>query len=439
MLLCVFGFPGFLFIFVQFFFAMFSITQFQRNLKKIKIWEWPPRPDLVRKYRFYVFMSLCGSVLLTFVSKRKSERASAEARWIRSNGFKMREICTDLIDLIAQSNPKLVRDVLTRNCNKAHEVYNLNRMKILSVPSSSDDSESIKAESLVEASLNADNATRLDRNATSTERRVVCVSKLIAARLLAAEMERETDPDNLEELVDMSAQLCPLMIETYVPYQTYLPRFLLRLLYQCRDENDFALRDVMSRAVSRARKLIWRSRQQRATIAFQFGSRVLGWQIPYFCLSILLSLACGLCASSHLRYYSSIASLAQKVFDTSGPRGGMRSFLGKASDLITAMILMKVMELTLQLIRNRVNESGQSRLLLRLKRELFAAVLRQDIQWFENKSVGRSGGTSNRASEAKRLTDTVDTIVPRLLNVCRRINQSRNSLILHISDKKTSH
>ena len=74
----------------------------------MKSWEWPPRPDLVRKYRFYVFMSLCGSVLLTFVSKRKSERASAEARWIRSNGFKMREICTDLIDLIAQSNPKLV-------------------------------------------------------------------------------------------------------------------------------------------------------------------------------------------------------------------------------------------------------------------------------------------------------------------------------------------
>ena len=67
--------------------------------------------------------------------------------------------------------------------------------------------------------MNADNATRMDRNATNEERRVVFVTKLLAAKLLAVEMERETDPDNLEELVEMSVQLCPLMIETYVPYE----------------------------------------------------------------------------------------------------------------------------------------------------------------------------------------------------------------------------
>ena len=303
----------------------------------------------------------------------------------------MRDICTDLIDLLAKSNPELVRDVLRCNSEKPHEMYNLNRMKILSDATSFSE-DSMKAESLVEASLNADNATRMDRNATKEERRVVFVTKLLAAKLLAVEMERETDPDNLEELVEMSVQLCPLMIETYVPYQKYLPRVLIRVLYQCRDENDFVLRDVMSRAVSRARKLIWTSRRQRAAIAFQFGSRVLGWQIPYFCLSVILSLSCGLCAASHLRYHSSIASLARKVFDTrGGTRGG--HFLSQASDLVIAMVLMKVTELTLQLIRNRVNESSQSRLLLRLKRELFAAVLRQDITWFDNKSVGGGSGT----------------------------------------------
>ena len=91
----------------------------------------------------------------------------------------MREICTDLIDLLAKSNSKLVRDVLRCNSEKPHEMYNLNRMKILSDATSFSE-DSMKAESLVEASLNADNATRMDRNATKEERRVVFVTKLLA-------------------------------------------------------------------------------------------------------------------------------------------------------------------------------------------------------------------------------------------------------------------
>jgi len=392
--------------------------------------EWPPKAETVGEFKMHICLFLLGSVSLTsFFNKSDDEESKEERRFVRSEAVKTREICTDLIGVVAKSNPELVRDVLTfkTSRSKEHVKYNMNRMKLLSTSPDKTENLLIKAESLVEASMNADNATRLDSESTNEELRVVFVSKLLAAKLLVREMNSETDPDNLEELVDMSVQLCPLLVETYVSYQIYLPRKLTKFLYQCRDDYDFVLYDVMSRAVSRARRLIWISRRERATIALQFGSRVIGWQIPIFALSVILSLGCGLCAASHLRYHSSIASLARQVFDVTKRKQGRKAgqgFFSKASDVISAMILMKVMELTLQLIRNRVNESGQNRLTLRLKRELFAAVLRQDIEWFESgisSSSSSSHRTSNiksqRAAEAKRLVEMVDTIVPRLLNV----------------------
>eukprot|EP00939_MAST-03C_sp_MAST-3C-sp1_P000278 g278.t1 len=269
---------------------------------------------------------------------------------------------------------------------------------------------------------------------------VLALSKIVAAKLLAADLTSSARNlrrgsfdaltiSNVEDNIEAALQLCPEL--EYSPLS--IARAVIRLLRSfSKGESrsldlDRVLRSELEESVTKVRSDLRRRKFREIAQSIAFVVRISRWQLPLVGLSVVLSTFCGLAAASRLHYHAAVATAARRAFESAQHRRPSSS-LGSGTtttiaSAVVAMLVMSAVELLLGALRDCVVENGQTRLVLRLKREIFAAVLRQDIEWFDSGGAAAVGGATSstnccrRAMDAKMLADTAEHVIPRLLDV----------------------
>lgn len=164
-------------------------------------------------------------------------------------------------------------------------------------------------------------------------------------------------------------------LDHYKQILAHLDRFLLRRA---------PVKRVLGLVVAKTRRVLSLRRYSQLVKAFRLMEESAS-QVPLMAVSGLLSIAHGAVEALRVHYMSAVFSEAMKKVGLEKGKG--EALVQKGGSTVGAVILVELLGIVLQFLKDKVNEIGQAEYIRELKVAVFGKLLSQDMEFIEKKDM----------------------------------------------------